>query len=148
MSKRRKKPEKTRFRIMVSDYTGKYLICIVHKGETRVISPHVKIEDAKHGIEMCKKCLESFSKYELEFPLSKWFKTFINRINSDFYYDDDDEVLGVIRGVGPDGSVVLDISRDAINKATAEANMAFIQKTGRRLYTYSRHGGDDVCPND
>ena len=134
---RQKKSAKPRFRIVVSELTGKYLICIVHKGETFKISPHVKIEDAKHGIEMCKKCLKTFSSHELSAPLSKWFKTFIARINSDFYYDDDDEILGVIHNV--DGNLIYDMTRASINKRTADVNMASIQKTGRRLFTYSSH---------
>lgn len=121
------------FRIGSSQFTGKFLVELHHRREKKVISPHYAIEDARHGIEMCQKCLDTFSNEEVSGHIDTWFRSFIRRLVDDFKYDDDDEILAVGRSVN--GSFVIDQRRSVINEATALANIQSIQRTGKKLFT-------------
>ena len=138
-SRRRKQLDpnygKTSFFITTSELTGKYLACIRHKGKVSVISPHVKKEGAEHAIKMCQLCLDSFSKDEISSDLGQWLYSFIERLNTSFDYEDDDELLGVV--TRDNDKVMINMTRSAINKRTADINMESINKTGKRLFTYS-----------
>jgi hypothetical protein len=120
------------FAIEKSQITKKFIVVMKCGDQKWTISPHYKIEGAEHGVEMCKKCLATFSKDDLKQPLKKWFLIFIARINSYFNYDDDDEILGVGHFIG--GILFVDSRKSIIDEHTALINIESINRTGKRLF--------------
>lgn len=116
-----------------SRITGKFLVEIKHRREARTVSPHLTIEGARHGIEMCQKCLDTFSAEELSGRIDTWFSLFIQRLIKYFDYDDDDEILAIGRLI--DNQILLDRRRSVLNEATASINMTSIKKTGKKMFT-------------
>ncbi len=140
-AKRRKAKDpsfgKPRLYIAPSPHTNKRMIWIQQLKQVRGISPHYTKESAEYGLSQCQKCLNSFPISHWNQPFDDAYYEFLVRLNEKFPYDDDDEILGVIKS--DDENIYLDSSAETINKATAESNMKSIEKTGERLYTANPH---------
>ena len=138
-NKRRKEPSfgKPRLYIAPSPHTNKRMIWIQQLEQVRGISPHYTKESAEYGLSQCQKCLNSFPISHWNQPFDHAYYEFLVRLNEEFPYDDDDEILGVIKSDGE--KIYLDSSTETINQATSEINMESIEKTGKRLYTANPH---------
>jgi hypothetical protein len=130
-----------RVRIEKSNLTGKWLVVAIVLGQRIVISPHYSYDDAVAASEQV---FQRFNTLDID----EWRK-FLNgdrdsrrKAFSLLDYDDDDEIVGVIRSdlSTVDGDWVVDYTPRAIEKATEEANKISIEKTGRPLFTKSTSG--------
>ncbi len=125
-----------RVKVEKSSLTGKWLVVAYILGERIVISPHYKKDDADAASQQVFQRFNTLSIDEWRSyragdstPLKKAFSL--------LDYDDDDEIIGVVRGDLPtvDGNVVFDCTSETIERATKEANQRAIEKTGRTLFT-------------
>jgi hypothetical protein len=141
-AKRRKRKDpnfgKPYLYIGISPGTGKKMVFLKYKTKVYGISPHYKIEDAEYGLSQCQKCLDTFEISDWEGNAEETFAEFVMRLNTEFDYEDDDEILGVAHQ-NEDGNYVVDDSLKAINEATAEINMRGIREKNKKIFTANSH---------
>lgn len=141
-AKRRKRKDpnfgKPYLYIGISPGTGKNMVFLKYKTKVYGISPHYKREDAEYGLSQCQKCLDTFEMLDWEENAEETFAEFVMRLNTEFDYEDDDEILGVAHQ-NEDGNYVVDDSLKAINEATAEINMRGIREKNKKIFTANSH---------
>jgi hypothetical protein len=125
-----------RVKIYKSNLTEKWLVVAYILGRKTVISPHYLYDDAVAASEQV---FQRFNTLDID----EWRKflsgdrTVFQKAVSLLDYDDDDEIIGVIRSdlSTVDGDLVVDYTKETREKATEEANKAAIEKTGRPLFS-------------
>ncbi len=141
-AKRRKRKDpnfgKPYLYIGISPGTGKNMVFLKYKTKVYGISPHYKIEDAEYGLSQCQKCLDTFDILDWEGNAEETFAEFVMRLNTEFDYEDDDEILGVVHQ-NEEGNYVVDDSLKAINEATASINMRGIREKNKKIFTANNH---------
>lgn len=126
-----------RVKIEKSNLTEKWLVVAIILGQRVVISPHYSYDDAVAASE------QVFQRFNT-LPIDEWRKflsgdrTIRHKAFSLLDYDDDDEIIGVVRN--DEGNLVMDCTTKTTEQATTEANKVSIEKTGRPLFTKSTGG--------
>jgi hypothetical protein len=98
MSKKRTLYKTVGFRVEPSQHTNKHCVTIFLDGQPWVvISPHNSAADAAYGASRCRKCLKAMGDRVFKSRIESWFPAFMASLAADFNYQDDDEILGVLR---------------------------------------------------
>ncbi|MDJ0593668.1 MAG: hypothetical protein QNJ72_27425 [Pleurocapsa sp. MO_226.B13] len=136
-AKRRKKLDSNygkpvRVRIEKSNLTGKWLVVAYILSRRTVITPHYLYDDAVAAAEQVFQRFNTLSIDEWR-KFLKGDRTVLSKAVLLLDYDDDDEIVGVIRGdlSTVDEDLVVDYTKETREKATSEANKISLKKTGR-----------------
>ena len=136
-AKRRKKLDSNygkpvRVRIEKSNLTGKWLVVAYILSRRTVITPYYLYDDAVAAAEQVFQRFNTLSIDEWR-KFLKGDRTVLSKAVLLLDYDDDDEIVGVIRGdlSTVDEDLVVDYTKETREKATSEANKISLKKTGR-----------------
>ncbi|MBW4495739.1 MAG: hypothetical protein KME26_22200 [Oscillatoria princeps RMCB-10] len=109
----------TRLWIGTAPITGKHMVFLRVGSNEMGISPHYKLKDAEYALSRCQQCLDSLPAGHWNKPWAVAKSEFIFKLNAEFEYPDDDEVLGVIRGndICTDPNTLTESTREINDKA-------------------------------
>jgi hypothetical protein len=75
------------------DGTNRWDVRLIADSEETVISVHNLKEDAVYGASRCRDCAKTFQPNFFDRPLLGWLEKFLIRLNRNFDYADDSEMI-------------------------------------------------------